>query len=71
LRAPLALACPVRLLHGTADRDVAMSVPLRLLEHATGPDIRLTLVNDVDHRFNRPEELAMIVAAVEELLGAG
>lgn len=70
LREPLALACPVRLLHGTADRDVAMSVPLRLLEHATGPDIRLTLVKDVDHRFNKPEELAMIVAAVEELLGA-
>lgn len=68
LREPLELACPVRLLHGTADRDVAMSVPLRLLEHATGPDIRLTLVKDVDHRFNRPEELAMIVAELEGLL---
>lgn len=68
LREPLELACPVRLLHGSADRDVAMSVPLRLLEHATGPDIRLTLVKDVDHRFNRPEELAMIVAELEGLL---
>lgn len=68
LRAPLALACPMRLLHGTADADVAMSVPLRLLAHATGPDIRLTLVKDADHRFNKPEELAMIVAAIEDLL---
>ncbi len=68
LRAPLALPCPVRLLQGTADADVAMSVALRLLAHAEGDDIRLTLVKGADHRFSTPDCLALIVAAVEEVL---
>jgi pimeloyl-ACP methyl ester carboxylesterase len=44
LRSPLDLPFPVRLLQGTADADVPQAVALRLLAHATGPDIRLTLV---------------------------
>ena len=69
LRAPLHLPMPVRMLQGTADADVDMSVALRLLSHATGPDLRLTLVKDADHRFSTPQCLAMIVRAVEEVSG--
>ena len=68
LRSPLPLPFPVRLLQGTADADVPVSVALRLLDHATGPDIRLTLVKDADHRFSTPDCLAMIEAALEEVL---
>ena len=68
LRAPLALPVPVRLLQGTADADVPPAVALRLLDHATGPDIRLTLVKGADHRFSTPDCLAMIEAALEEVL---
>ena len=68
LRDPLALPFPVRFLQGTADADVDMSVALRLLEHAEGPDMRLTLVDGADHRFSDPECLALIEAAVEEVL---
>jgi pimeloyl-ACP methyl ester carboxylesterase len=67
LRDPLALPMPVRCLHGTADADVAEAVALRLLTHAEGPDIRLTLVKGADHRFSGPDELALIVAAVEDV----
>lgn len=67
LRAPLALPFPVRILQGTADRDVPPAVALRLFDHATGPDIRLTLVKDADHRFSSPACLGMIAAAVEEV----
>jgi pimeloyl-ACP methyl ester carboxylesterase len=68
LRDPLDLPFPVRLLHGTADADVALSVPLRLIAHATGPDIRLTLVKDADHRFSTPEMLALIARTIEEIV---
>ena len=68
LRDPLPLPFPVRLLQGTADTAVASSVALRLLDHATGGDIRLTLVKDADHRFSTPACLAMIRAAVEDVL---
>ena len=70
LRAPLDLPFPVRLLHGTADRDVALSVPLRLLAHATGPDIRLTLVKDADHRFSAPENLELLAETIEGIVRA-
>ncbi len=69
LREPLPLPFPVRFLQGTADADVEMSVALRLLDHATGPDMRLTLVDGADHRFSDPTCLALIETAVEDVLG--
>lgn len=68
LRKPLALPFPVRFLQGTADRDVDRSVALRLLDHADGHDMRLTLVADADHRFSEPDCLELIEAALSEVL---
>jgi len=68
LRSPLAIAAPVRLLQGTDDGDVDMSVALRLLDHLQGPDIRLTLVKGADHRFSDDRCLALIRAALEDVL---
>lgn len=67
LRDPLPLPFPVRFLQGTADTDVPVAVALRLLEHAEGEDMRLTLVKGADHRFSTPDCLAIIVAAVDEV----
>ena len=44
------------------------SVALRLLAHATGPDIRLTLVKDADHRFSAPENLELLAETIEAIL---
>lgn len=68
LRAPLDLPFPVRFLQGTADADVKMSVALRLLDHATGPDMRLTLVDGADHRFSDDTCLKLIESSVEDVL---
>ena len=68
LRRPLKLPFPVRFLQGTADPDVELSVAHRLLAHATGDDMRLTLVKGADHRFSEPDCLAMIVEAVDEVI---
>lgn len=67
LRSPLRLDVPVRMLQGTADPDVSVETALRLLDHAEGQDLRLTLVKDADHRFSTPECLAAVEAAVEEV----
>jgi len=67
LRAPLDLPFPVRFLQGTADADVDRSVAERLLDHATGPDMRLTLVKGADHRFSTPGCLALMGAALDEV----
>ncbi|MGR3639765.1 alpha/beta fold hydrolase [Alterinioella nitratireducens] len=68
LRSPLRIDAPVRLLQGTADADVEMSVALRLLAHLEGPDIVLELVKGADHRFSDDACLSRIVAAVEDVL---
>ena len=70
LRSPLPLPFPVRLVQGTEDEAVSRETALRLLDHAEGPDIRLTLVKGADHRFSTPDCLAAIERAVEEVLGA-
>lgn len=69
LRTPLSLPFPTRFLQGTADADVDMSVALRLLDHATGPDMQLTLLKGADHRFSDDVALGMIEAAVVDVLG--
>lgn len=66
---PLPLPFPTRLLQGTADADVLPQVAIDLLNHADGPDIRLLLVKGADHRFSTPDCLALIAAAVEDVLG--
>ena len=70
LEAPLPLPFPARFLQGTADAAVPQEVALRILAHAEGPDIRLTLVKDADHRFSDPACLALIQAAIEDILPA-
>lgn len=67
LRAPIPLDAPVRLLHGLADPDVPWRRSLALAEALAGPDVRLTLVKDGDHRLSRPQDLALLGRAVEEI----
>lgn len=68
LENPLDLPFPVRFLQGTADEDVPVAKAMRLLDHVTGPDIRLTLVKGADHRFSTPDCLRLIEANVKKVV---
>lgn len=68
LRDALDLPFPVRCLQGTADTAVTTQTALRLLDHATCPDMRLTLVKDADHRFSDGPCLDIIEEAVLDIL---
>ena len=70
LRDALPLPFPVRFLQGTEDTAVTRETALRLLDHAEGDDLRLTLVKGADHRFSDEACLALIEQAVEDVLGA-
>lgn len=70
LRAPLSLLCPTRFLQGTADTAVGVETANQLLAHVSGPDIRLLLVKDADHRFSDGPCLGIIENAIEEVLSS-
>lgn len=67
LRDRLLLPFPVRFLQGTADADVKLAVALRLLDHAQGEDMRLTLVDGADHRFSDAACLDLITTTVAKI----
>lgn len=68
LRAPLALGCPVRLLHGMRDESVPWQTSLRLAEQLTSRDVTVTLVKDGDHRLSTEPDRARLAATLDELV---
>jgi pimeloyl-ACP methyl ester carboxylesterase len=67
LRGPIALACPVRLLHGMADPDVPYTTSLRLAQRLAGTEVVVELIEDGVHRLSREEDLARLIAAIDDL----
>jgi pimeloyl-ACP methyl ester carboxylesterase len=67
LPGPLALDLPVRILQGGADPDVHWRHALALAEALTSQDLIFSLVRDGDHRLSRPQDIARLLAFVEEL----
>ena len=65
---PIALDCPVRLLHGQADPDVPWDISLRLAARLRSDQVQVTLVKDGDHRLSRAEDLALLIAIVAGLV---
>jgi len=60
--------CPVAILQGARDRDVPKEHTMRLVEHIVMDPVTLTLVPDGDHRLSRPEDLALLDAAIARLI---
>ena len=67
LTGPIPVPCPVRLLHGMADPDVAWELSIRLAELIESPDVSVTLVKSGDHRMSDPSNLALLLEAVDEM----
>lgn len=66
---PLPLKCPVRLVHGSADADVAWHRSALLLSHMTAEDAELVIVKDADHRLSEPRSLERIGELLATLTG--
>jgi len=70
LFAPVAFDGPVRLLHGDADPDVPWRLSIQLAGLIRSSDVATTIVKGGDHRLSRDADLALLVAAVENVLAA-
>lgn len=60
--------CPVHILQGMEDPDVPYSHAMKLVEHLPADDVTLSLIRDGDHRLSRPQDIAMMLAALEGLI---
>jgi len=67
LPGPVNVDAPVRILQGGADPDVPWRHALELAQAIRGDDVVFTLVKDGDHRLSRPQDLARLIAALDEL----
>ncbi len=65
---PIDTHCPVHILQGLADPDVPHNHALKLVSHLPADDVTLSLIPDGDHRLSRPQDLDMLVAAVEAMV---
>ena len=67
LDAPIALTCPVRLIHGQADADVPWEISLRLASALRSADVQVCLVKDGDHRLSRDADIALLLRTIAAL----
>ncbi|MEO5971878.1 MAG: alpha/beta hydrolase [Sphingomicrobium sp.] len=68
LEAPIAIDCPVRLVHGEADGDVPLDVAQRLLGRLRSADVQLNILKGGGHRLSEPHEIDAILRTVAELV---
>jgi len=64
----IALACPVRLLHGEADREVPLDVAFRLMRALRSGDVQLVTLKGGGHRLSESHEIEAILRTVAALL---
>lgn len=63
------VGCAVHILQGMEDKDVPYLHAMKLVEHLPADDVVLTFVRDGDHRLSRPQDIAQMLSAVENLVG--
>lgn len=61
------ITCPVHILHGMLDDAVPWRHSLTIAEALESTAVRVVFLKDGDHRLSRPEDLLLLVAALEGL----
>jgi pimeloyl-ACP methyl ester carboxylesterase len=62
----VAVACPVRILHGALDDTVPLAVSEGLVRQLAGADVTLLVVKDGDHRLSAPRDIELLEGALHQ-----
>ncbi len=68
LRDAIPLRCPLRLLQGRCDADVPWETAQQIAERVKTADVRVTLIEDGDHRLSRGEDCTLLWEKIQELI---
>jgi len=69
LDGPIAVDCPVRLIHGAADEEVPVDVAMKTLRMVRSGDVHLTVLKGGGHRLSERHEIETILRTVAGLVG--
>jgi pimeloyl-ACP methyl ester carboxylesterase len=64
----IAIACPVRLIHGEGDEEVPLDVAYRTLRRLRSADVQLLIIKGGGHRLSEPHEIDAILRTVAALV---
>lgn len=67
MHGPIGLDMPTRLLHGQRDPDVPWERSVMLAGLLRSDDVQTWLVKDGDHRLSRPQDIGLILRAIEDV----
>jgi pimeloyl-ACP methyl ester carboxylesterase len=65
---PIAIDCPVRLIHGEQDEEVPLDVAFRTMRALRSADVQLSVLKGGGHRLSEPHQIDAILRTVGELL---
>ena len=65
---PIAIDCPVRLIHGEQDEEVPLDVAFRTMRALRSADVQLSVLKGGGHRLSEPQEIETILRTVAALL---
>ncbi len=68
LQNEIAIDCRVRLIHGQRDDDVPWQISLDIAAKLRSADVQTLLIKDGDHRLSRPQDIAVMLQTVQDLL---
>ena len=68
LEDPIAIDCPVRLVHGEDDPTVPLEVSNRLMRQLRSADVQLLTIKNGGHRLSEPHEIDAILVVLAGLL---
>jgi pimeloyl-ACP methyl ester carboxylesterase len=68
LHGPIAIDCPVRLLHGERDEEVPLDIAFRTMRALRSADVQLTVLKGGGHRLSEPHEIDAILRTVAALV---
>jgi pimeloyl-ACP methyl ester carboxylesterase len=68
LHEPIAVDCPVRLIHGDADTEVPPSVAVKTMQQLRSADVQLLVLKGGNHRLSARHEIESILRTVSGVL---
>jgi pimeloyl-ACP methyl ester carboxylesterase len=70
LEHPIAIDCPVRLVHGEDDPEVPLDIANRLMRQLRSADVQLMIIKGGGHRLSEPHEIHAILTMLAGLVEA-